>query len=32
MVGSKERARHWYARANDLGHPEANGRLQLLGN
>ena len=32
MVGSKERARHWYARANDLGHPEANGRMQLLGN
>ncbi len=32
MVGSKERAKHWYARANDLGHPEANGRLQLLGN
>jgi hypothetical protein len=32
MVGSKDRARHWYARANDLGHPEANGRLQLLGN
>ena len=32
MVGSKERARQWYARANDLGHPEANNRLQLLGN
>jgi hypothetical protein len=32
MVGSKERARHWYARASDLGHPEANSRLQLLGN
>lgn len=32
MVGNKERAKHWYARANDLGHPEANGRLRLLGN
>ncbi len=32
MVGNKERARHWYARAEDLGHPEANGRLRLLGN
>ena len=32
MVGNKERAKHWYARANDLGHPEASARLRLLGN
>ena len=23
MVGNKERARHWYRRADELGHPEA---------
>jgi hypothetical protein len=32
MVGNKERAKHWYTRANDLGHPEATARLRLLGN
>jgi hypothetical protein len=32
MVGNKERAKHWYARANDLGHPDASARLKLLGN
>lgn len=32
MVGNKDRAKHWYARANDLGHPEASARLRLLGN
>jgi hypothetical protein len=32
MVGNKERAKHWYARANDLGHPEAGARLRLLSN
>jgi hypothetical protein len=32
MVGNKERARHWYTRANDLGHPEAGARLRVLGN
>jgi hypothetical protein len=32
MVGNKERAKHWYARANDLGHPDAGSRLKLLGN
>jgi hypothetical protein len=32
MVGNKERAKHWYARANDLGHPEASARMRLLGN
>jgi TPR repeat protein len=32
MVGSKDRARHWYARADELGHTEAKGRLRLLGN
>ena len=31
-TANKERARHWYARANELGHPEANGRLKLLAN
>ena len=30
MVGSKERARHWYARADQLGHPEAKDRLKAL--
>lgn len=32
MVGNKERARQWYTRANDLGHPEAGARLKLLTN
>jgi hypothetical protein len=32
MVGNRERARHWYARANDLGHPEASARMKVLGN
>jgi hypothetical protein len=32
MVGNRERAKHWYARANDLGHPEAGARMKLLGN
>ena len=30
MVGNKERARHWYARADQLGHPEAKNRLRGL--
>ncbi len=32
MVGSKERAKHWYARAEELGNAEAKGRMRLLGN
>jgi hypothetical protein len=32
MVGNKERARQWYARADELGHPDAKNRLRLLGN
>jgi hypothetical protein len=32
MVGNKERARQWYARADQLGHPEAKARLKALGN
>jgi hypothetical protein len=32
MVGNKERARQWYSRARDLGHPEAKARLMALGN
>jgi TPR repeat protein len=32
MVGSKDRAKHWYSRADELGHPEAKARLRLLGN
>jgi hypothetical protein len=32
MVGSKERARHWYQRADQLGHPEAKDRLKALRN
>jgi hypothetical protein len=32
MVGSKDRAKHWYGRADELGHPEAKARLRLLGN
>jgi hypothetical protein len=31
MVGNKERARHWYRRAEQLGHPEANERMRSLG-
>jgi len=30
MVGSKERAQHWYRRASELGHPEAKGRIAAL--
>ena len=32
MVGNKERARRWYMRADQLGHPEAKARLKALGN
>jgi hypothetical protein len=32
MVGNKERARQWYSRAAELGHPEAKARLMALGN
>ncbi len=32
MVGNKERARHWYRRADQLGHPEAKDRLKALRN
>lgn len=32
MVGNKERAQQWYARADQLGHPEAKARLKALGN
>jgi TPR repeat protein len=31
MVGNKERARQWYSRAAELGHPEAKARLMALG-
>jgi len=31
MVGNKERARQWYTRADQLGHPEAKTRLNMLG-
>jgi hypothetical protein len=31
MVGNKERARQWYSRAQQLGHPEALARLKMLG-
>ena len=31
MVGNKERARHWYQRADQLGHPEAKERIRSLG-
>jgi TPR repeat protein len=31
LVGNKERARQWYLRADDLGHPEAKSRLAALG-
>jgi hypothetical protein len=30
MVGNKERARQWYQRADQLGHPEAKERLKAL--
>jgi hypothetical protein len=30
MVGNKERARHWYQRAEKLGHPEAKDRLKAV--
>jgi hypothetical protein len=30
MVGDKDRARHWYQRADDLGHPEAKARINAL--
>jgi hypothetical protein len=29
-VGNKERARQWYQRAADLGHPDANDRIRAL--
>jgi TPR repeat protein len=29
-VGNKERARQWYQRAADLGHPDANDRMRAL--
>jgi hypothetical protein len=32
MVGNKERAKQWYARASELGSPEAKVRLLALGN
>jgi len=32
MVGNKERAKQWYLRAAELGHPEAKARLSALGN
>jgi hypothetical protein len=31
MVGNKERARRWYMRADQLGHPEAKARVRMLG-
>ena len=31
MVGNKERAKQWYQRADQLGHPEAKDRMRLLG-
>jgi hypothetical protein len=30
MVGDSERARHWYQRAGELGHPEAKARIAAL--
>jgi hypothetical protein len=30
MVGNKERARQWYQRADELGHPEAKARITAL--
>jgi hypothetical protein len=32
MVGNKDRARQWYLRADQLGHPDAKARLMTLGN
>jgi hypothetical protein len=32
MVGNKERARHWYQRADQLGHPEGKARMRALKN
>ena len=32
MVGNKERAKQWYLRAGELGHPDAKARLMALGN
>lgn len=32
MVGNRERARQWYVRADQLGHPDAKSRLKSLGN
>ena len=32
MAGNKERARQWYLRADQLGHPDAKDRLVSLGN
>jgi TPR repeat protein len=31
MVGNKDRARQWYARAQELGHADAKDRLSALG-
>jgi TPR repeat protein len=31
LAGNKERARQWYMRASELGHPEAKARLAALG-
>ena len=31
LMGNKERARQWYMRASELGHPEAKARLAALG-
>ncbi len=31
LVGNRERARQWYLRAGELGHPEAKARLSALG-
>jgi hypothetical protein len=30
MTGNKDRARHWYQRADELGHPEAKARIGAL--
>jgi hypothetical protein len=30
MVGNKDKARHWYTRADQLGHPNAKDRLKAL--
>lgn len=31
MVGNKARAKQWYMRAVELGHPQAKERMALLG-